>query len=155
MARLLPILLALFGLGLGLGAGFFLRPPDAPATAGTEDAGQAAEDDAAAATQFSRIANQFIVPIVERGEMVSLVIASLGIESTPEVAAQVSSMEPKLRDAFLQVLFDHANSGGFRGAFTEQQNLAGLRLALLEAARKILGPGVKHVLISDLIRQDS
>ena len=50
-------------------------------------------------------------------------------------------MEPKLRDVFLQVLFDHANMGGFRGAFTRSDVLEPLRTALREAAQKHLGKG--------------
>ena len=54
---------------------------------------------------------------------------------------EVFQREPKLRDSFLQVLFDHANLGGFEGAFTEAGTLGGLRKALREVAQKD-GPAV-------------
>jgi hypothetical protein len=56
---------------------------------------------------------------------------------------------------FLQVLFDHANAGGFQGSFTDGSNLVILRKALFESAAGILGEQVKDVLISDIARQDS
>ena len=61
----------------------------------------------------------------------------------------------KLRDAFLQVMFDHANAGGFSGSFTDGSNLILLRAALLEMAVKTLGDVISDVLINDIVRQDS
>ncbi len=64
-------------------------------------------------------------------------------------------MEPKLRDVFLRVLFDHANAGGFSGSFTKTTRMNTLRMGLLEAAQKALGPVVSDVLIVDVVRQDA
>ena len=66
----------------------------------------------------------------------------------------IYSKEPKLRDSFLQVLFDHANIGGFDGAFTNANNLAVLRGALREVAQKDMGDQVTDVLIVEIARQD-
>jgi hypothetical protein len=55
----------------------------------------------------------------------------------------------------LQVLFDHANSGGFNGSFTDGANLVLLREALLETALRIFGTDVTDVLIVDIVRQDT
>mgnify|MGYP000498233799 CR=1 FL=1 len=54
-----------------------------------------------------------------------------------------------------QVLFDHANIGGFKGAFTDANTMAILRRALLETARKTLGNDVSDVLITEIARQDA
>jgi flagellar FliL protein len=99
--------------------------------------------------------NQFIVPIVEDGRVASLVILSLSLEVETGTMETVYQKEPKLRDVFLQVMFDHANSGGFRGSFTDSANLRLLRKALVEAARSVLGADLKDVLIADINRQDS
>jgi hypothetical protein len=80
---------------------------------------------------------------------------ALSIEVTAGLTSVVFENEPKLRDALLLVLFDHANSGGFDGPFTELSNLETLRTALREAARAELGGDVVDVLISDLARQDA
>ncbi len=67
---------------------------------------------------------------------------------------KIHAYEPKLRDVFLQVLFDHANMGGFRGAFTRSDMLTPLRTALREAAQKQLGKDIYDVLIVEMSRQD-
>ena len=49
---------------------------------------------------------------------------------------------------------DHANNGGFEGAFTNATNMRNLRAALRVVARDIVGPDVSDVLIIDILRQD-
>jgi len=162
LRKLLPILLALVGLGAGLGAGIALKPapdPDAvakevcipPATAELEAPG----GEEAVTYDYVKMNNQFVVPVVEGGRVSALVILSISLEVQLATGEQVYQREPKLRDGFLQVLFDHANAGGFRGAFTEANNMTVLRHALLEVAQKVLGPLVSDVLIVDIVRQDS
>lgn len=153
LRKLIPILLALVGLGAGLGAGLFLRPPP-------EEKAVAAEDEHAAEEEklppdYVKLNNQFVVPILEAGKVVSLVVLSLSLEVEAGNTEAVYSREPKLRDAFLQVLFDHANTGGFRGSFTDGSNLVVLREALTEKAIGVLGSIVTDVLITEIARQDS
>lgn len=107
------------------------------------------------APEYVRMNNQFVVPVLEGGQVVSLVILSLSLEVTPGSSQDIYAREPKLRDAFLRVLFDHANAGGFRGSFTDGANLTLLRNALMEQARTICGEQVRDVLISDIARQDA
>lgn len=104
---------------------------------------------------FVKLNNQFIVPVLEHGRVSSLVILSLSLEVTGDGRDRVFALEPKLRDAFLRVMFDHANSGGFDGNFTSGNNMLVLRDALKEAAFKTLGPILKNVLIIDMLRQDA
>ena len=175
--KLIPVLLGLIGLGIGLGAGLFLRPtapPEAEAPAGEaahEAAGEAAAggesakaahgeaaakaDAAEGGPEYVKLSNQFVIPVVEQGKVVSMVILALTLEVGAGTTEAIYAREPRLRDAFLQVLFDHANSGGFDGSFTDGANLVLLRKALLEAAQTAIGPNVSDVLISDIARQDS
>lgn len=178
--KLLPIILALVGLGVGIGAGMFLRPAHEPAaetttaegaaTAEGEAApkegeatkaeaapkeGEAAATDAENGPEYVKLSNQFVIPVLEQGQVASMVILALTLEVTHGTSEATYTREPKLRDAFLQVLFDHANSGGFKGAFTDGSNLILLRKALLEAAQSAVGANVTDVLISDIARQDS
>lgn len=183
MKKLLPLLLALIGLGGGMGAGLMLRPAAHPpegeaavegaaapegeaataegeAPAEGEDAAAAegegeGEADPATAPEYVKMSNQFVIPVVSEGEVASMVLLSLSLEVKAGGTEQTYSIEPKLRDAFLQVLFDHANSGGFAGSFTDGANLVVLRRALLEVARKTTGDLVLDVLISDITRQDA
>ena len=157
--KLLPALLALVGLGIGAAAGLLLRPaaPE-PAVAEAEpeaDAHETAPAHDETAPEYVKMNNQFVIPVLEGGRVASMVIVSLSLEVASGSSEQVYSREPKLRDAFLQVLFDHANAGGFRGAFTDGSNLILLRKALLEKARSVIGAVVRDVLISDIARQDS
>ncbi len=178
MRKLIPILLGLIGLGAGLGAGIFLRPAAVSpteavageATHGTPVEAEAAHGDAAktelakeppqdetaeGGPEYVKLSNQFVIPVVEQGKVVSMVILALTLEVGAGTTEAIYAREPKLRDAFLQVLFDHANSGGFDGSFTDGANLVLLRKALLEAAQTAIGSNVSDVLISDIARQDS
>lgn len=149
MKRLiLPLLLAIAGLGGGVTAGLALRPAppkeanDQPLPLPT-------------ARDFVRLNNQFIVPVIKKGDISALVVLSLSIEVPQGKTDGIYAREPKLRDAFLQVLFDHSNAGGFDGAFTEGAAMAALRTALRETAQRALGPEVLDVLVTDIVRQDS
>lgn len=151
--KLLPLLLALFGLGVGLGAGLFLRPPAEQPTAAAAE--EKPPEVAAAPPDYVKLNNQFVVPILEGGRVTAMVVLSLSLEVAAGNTEVVYDREPKIRDAFLQVLFDHANTGGFRGSFTDGSNLVILREALTEKAVGILGPVVTDVLITEIARQDS
>jgi flagellar protein FliL len=165
--KLFPVVLALLGLGGGVGAGLFLRPaPDEAAKAG-EAAHEATTDDHAEAEtsedhgdegsgpEYVKLNNQFVVPVMDDGRVSALVVLSLTLEVATGSTEAVYEREPKLRDAFLQVLFDHANTGGFSGSFTDGSNLIVLRTSLKEAAGLVLGTIVRDVLITDIARQDS
>lgn len=157
MGKILPILLAILGLGAGVGAGMVLRPTP-EISAGAEGDGAPVEPETKESDvppEYVKLNNQFVVPVMDGGKVVSLVILSLSLEIEPGKSQDIYAREPKLRDLFLQVLFDHANAGGFLGSFTDGSNLILLRKALLETAIGILGPKVKDVLISDIARQDS
>jgi len=164
MRKLLPVILGIVGLVLGGGAGWLLRPA-APADAAADDSGcgpMAPGEDPAAVpaapdeeTEFIKLNNQFVVPVVENGAVAAMVILSLNLEIRKGEGEAVYQKEPRLRDAFLQTLFNHANSGGFRGSFTDPAAMDLLRTALRETAIAALGKSVKDVLIVDIVRQDS
>lgn len=148
--KLLPILLALLGLGLGIGAGMFLRPPVDP----QEDVEEEVIDPALV-PEYVKLSNQFIVPVMLRGKVSAVIVMSLSLEVRTGATAEVYKVEPKLRDVMLQIMFDHANAGGFEGAYTDSANLVLLRRALLEAVQPILKDTISDVLIVDIMRQDS
>ena len=179
MKRLiLPVLLAILGTAGGVGAGFLLIRPERepePAAAvgpcgevdGAEPslAGLAAEDpavpadDPAAPTdgshEYVRLDNQFVVPIMVDGRVGALVVVSLSVEVLAGRTDLIFSIEPRLRDIFLQELFDHANTGGFEGIFTATANMRILRNALFRAVDQALPGLVTDVLIVDIVRQDN
>ncbi len=167
MGKILPILMALAGLGGGIGAGIALRPAPESPTVTAEEACQAdcpepasappdsGETSDGADSDFVKMNNQFVVPVVSDEKVTALVVMSLSLELVPGGTQVFYQREPKLRDAFLQVLFDHANSGGFDGIFTEGRKMDNLRDALREIAHKVMGDSVKDVLVTDILRQDT
>lgn len=158
LLKFLPVLMLILGVGAGVGAALVLSPTH---EVGTEDAQPDAEqkpadnDHEETETEFVKLNNQFVIPVIEDEKVSSLVVLSLSIETRIPMRDVVYEREPKLRDAFLQVLFDHANMGGFNGAFTKSDMLSILRNALNDVARKELGGEVQNVLITDITRQDS
>jgi len=180
MKKLLPVILALLGLAAGTAAGIFLKPPQEIPDAGhdtlttaNEDPehaahrpGPSSEDEAPvrrseqdgqgqdAAFDYVKLNNQFVVPVVKDTKVTALVVMSLSVEVEIGQKEEVFSREPKLRDTFLQVLFDHANSGGFDGTFTTGEKMNDLRGSLYQAAVRILGSIATDVLVIDIVRQD-
>ena len=141
MKLLLPLLLVLAGLGAGVGAGLAPRP-DAQEEAvvinpcGDQEHAEPAKDHKPEATSdpstsddldYVKLNNQFVVPVVSDDLVEALVVMSLSVEIAPGFREFVYAREPKLRDALLQVMFDHANMGGFEGAFTDANTLDVLR----------------------------
>lgn len=151
MAKILPILLMVLGLGAGLGAGYVLRPVPEPVV---EDQDAAPTSPAPPfATALYQLSGQFLVPIVDQDRVVSIVIVELALEIDEAAEALVASKEPLLRDRLLQILFDHANIGGFEGMFTSANNMALLRRSLLDGAKQVLDPDVvTEVLITNILR---
>ena len=158
MAKVFSILIVLVGLLGGMAAGHVLRP--APETAQSDADDEVTPDLAvlpdtpAGAFEVVRIADQFVVPILRGGTVEAVMVIALSLELGDEAAARLERLEPRLRDRFLQVLFDHANSGGFDGAFTSNTAMSTLRDSLREAAQEVLGPQVSAALITDLFKRD-
>lgn len=181
MRKILFAVLAVFGLGGGLAGGQLLRPaepehgeemaeghtaPPAEADGHAPEAEHAAPQELTAASshdapdpehlpEYVKLSNQFVVPIIDHGQIASLIILSLSLEVAPGKTETVYAVEPKLRDMILQLLFDHSNTGGFAGSFTNAENLIGLRKNLLEVVQHSLGSIVTDVLITDIVRQDA
>ena len=165
MGKLLPVILMLAGGAIGGGAGIFMKSAPAPMCEEAEAADHSCDEPSVAEGEheeaenenevdYVAMKNQFVVPVIQNELVRSLVVLSLSLETAPENTELLFSKEPKLRDAFLRVLFDHSHIGGFNGAFTESGRLSILRVALLEAARSVVGKVVSDVLITDIVRQE-
>ncbi len=173
MKRLLPVLLALLGLGAGIGAGVMLKPAavaDAEAACGVEGAPACTE--VAAADPFRTtpaasgmpegdatyvpLSKPFVVPIFAGERVIAMVVLSVSLATSLDGAQVVDTLQPRLRDSFLTALFRHANSGGFDGSFTTGQKMEDLRSALLQAAREVMAEApVGEVLITEIARQET
>lgn len=165
---LIPILLLILGSAGGVGVGKFLIAPEEDHQLVENPCGDVMDsedgdvanhppEEPAITTEgreYARLNNQFIVPVIRDARVTSLVVLSLEIEVESGTKENVFTHEPRLRDLFLQVLFDHANIGGFDGAFTASSNMRLLRDALRHAAVTQVGGGITDVLIMDIVRQD-
>jgi hypothetical protein len=164
--KLLPLLLALIGIAAGLGAGIMFKPAPhdeaevvdcVPATQEGDlhapETSKAAGLDGAT-PEYVKMNNQFVIPVVHGGKVTALVVLALSLEVQEGMKEETFKYEPKLRAAFNQVLFDHANSGGFDGVFTGSNNMVVLKDSLFEAAHKTVGDIVTDVLIGEIARQD-
>lgn len=164
LGKILPILLAIGGVGAGVGAGLALKPEtedsaldpacETSQTAKLVPETPPADQETARESEYVKLNNQFVVPVVGETLVDALVVMALSVEVSPGMASEIYTREPKLRDAFLQVMFDHANIGGFEGTFTNANNLDILRAALTETAQNLVGSVVMGVLITDIARQD-
>ncbi len=177
MKLVLPLVLTFAGVGAGVAAGVALRPdtdhaaaePDGhSANAEHAPAAQSAKASASshgnasghgnstATVEYVSLRNQFIVPILDATRVQSLVILSVDLEVAAGQKDAIIRLEPKIRDAFLTVLFDHANAGGFTGNFTSSGAMDILRSALREAGRRATGENLlTDVLITGIVRQDT
>jgi hypothetical protein len=97
---------------------------------------------------------QFFVPILRNGTTTAVMVLSLTLEMPQIVRPVVEAREHRLRDALLNALLIHANTGGFDGNFTSEASLSRLRGALLAAARSAGDPRIANVLIEDIARQE-
>jgi len=165
MNKLLPLLLILVGLGAGVGAGLALRPPAPDLPDGAESAQKVkppedtheltdAELLEQGADAFVKINNQFVVPVLDESRVRALVVLSISLKVEELSTERVFKREPMLRDAFLQVLFEHAHIGGFDGIYTQPELMVNLKRALLRRAKSVAGPDIQRVLITDIVRQD-
>jgi hypothetical protein len=184
MKKLIPLLIALLGLGTGVGAGMALKPalaPDSSASACATASGEAPHGDAEggaapcaapdpfapdtvaevgeapAEVSYVPIEKPFVVPIFAGERTVAMVVLSLSVATEGgKGASAVEALEPRLRDSFLKVMFRHANSGGFDGSYTAGRKIEDLKSALLGAAREVVHDApVDEVLITEIARQDS
>ena len=73
--KLFPLILGLIGLGAGIGAGVFLR--HAP-----EEPTEMAEEEPKVPPDYVKLNNQFVVPVVEAGQVAALVVVSLSVDVT-------------------------------------------------------------------------
>ena len=144
MKKLLPLFLILIGSGAGVGAGIFLRPE---LVTNPIDASKTTQDETLETSDSEQTYDHGAEATHDDGR-------------TDAGSGPHSNEYAKLNNQFvvpiiLQVLFDHANVGGFEGNFTSALELGRLRKALREVAQRDLGKAIiQDVLIMEIARQD-
>lgn len=170
MKKLLPLVLGIIGLIGGVVGGQMLKPAPEPVADGNCDTAvqecpKTDEEPIMALAvehydpdkvwDYVKLPKQFVIPIIKKERVSALVVLSISLEIEPGQSDAVLARAPKLKDGFLQVMFAHANSGGFDGAFTTGQSMKDLRGSLNNVARRYLGETVHDVLIEEIVKQET
>ena len=175
MKKILVLLIPVLALVGGVAAGEMLRPAPqgtdqamvpgddpgnaasgehaAPEHAGDHAAKADDRGDGAAAEGWFTFPTQFFVPLMRNGDMGTVMILTLSIETLQADLEAMKQQEHRLRDALLRELLIHANTGGFDGNFTAEARLAPLRERLHKAAQASTALPVKAILIEDIARR--
>lgn len=132
----------------GGAAGWALREPVAPVAVGEVPPDDPADRD------YVKIGRQIVVPVVKGGATEALMLFEVALDVPLSLSEPTYRAEPRLRDAFLKILFEMSYTGAFSDTYTDDRVIAELRSKLLAAARAEMGPRIHDVLILDVIRQE-
>ena len=88
------------------------------------------------------------------GAVAGVLLGKGGDHQGDGTTEQAFRREPRVRDAFLKILFNMAAEGAFSQDIFAPDTQTELRGRLLNAAREIIGDSVNAVLISDFLKQD-
>ncbi len=116
--------------------------------------GKDKEGSSSSAITYMKFKRQFVVPIMDKGKIHSLVILNINLELDKSAPQSAYTLEPKLRDAIMRELLALSHQGAFSDDLTSSATYDKLRASLLAASQEVLKKGVKNVLILDLMRQD-
>lgn len=159
MKFLLPIVLCLLGIAVGFGSSkavplMQVALNDECTLDTTETHPLEVAEIESTSSEYLKLSNQFVVPIVRENDVGALAVLSLSLEVKEGQKEAVFEMEPKIRNELLAVLFDHANEGAFDGQFASRNNLDLLQTRLLASVREATDNQVTDVLITDIVRQN-
>jgi len=116
---------------------------------GGDDYGKSSGD--AAYYKFSR---EFVVPIMRGGQVKSLVILHISLETDSATSEKLFSEEPKLRDNIMTTLIGLSNDGRTLERPTEVSNYETIRAMVLMNLKDAISDKIKNVLIVDVAKQD-
>ncbi|MCK0151405.1 flagellar basal body-associated FliL family protein [Marivita sp. S6314] len=154
---LFPVIALVLGLAGGTGAAIFLQPAQGDtAHAGTDNPPPvSSETDAEDADlEIVKLPKQFVVPVILRNRVRAVVILTVALEVPSASADDVRTAEPKLRDTFLDELFELAALDGFKDELVSKETLGLVRTTLTQRARSVLRDDQVSVLVTDMARQD-
>ena len=95
----------------------------------------------------------FIIPVIEEDALKALISLKIGMEVLPKDKSKLEHYKPKLRDLFLQIMFQHSHAGAFSGNYTESERLIALRRNLIQVVEGNLDIELKDLLIKDVAWQ--
>jgi hypothetical protein len=146
MKRSLAVIGVVLGLAVGGGAGsYWYMAPAGDAAASLLRSEHHA---------FIDMERKFVVPLVRGNRVRSLVVVDLRLEVRSAAETRAQELKPKIRDLFLDTLYEMAVAGAFDGDLYSNNVQGEMRARLLEDARRVLQDDATAILIGELLRQD-
>jgi hypothetical protein len=146
MKRSLAVIGVVLGLAVGGGAGsYWYMAPAGDAAASLLRSEHHA---------FIDMERKFVVPLVRGNRVRSLVVVDLRLEVRSAAETRAQELKPKIRDLFLDTLYEMAVAGAFDGDLYSNNVQGEMRTRLLEDAMQVLQDDATAILISELLRQD-
>lgn len=166
MKKLIPIIVAIMGLGGGVTAGTILKPEakaedamamveDGKGEKATADYKGKEEKDAKKSDYvYVGLDKPFFAPVLRNNNKHTLVRLDIHLEVPPDLEEYVVKHEPKLRDGFLRAVMSFSHDGGFARVHGSE-GFEVLSDDLLLSARDVLGDKVRAVLIGEILTRES
>jgi hypothetical protein len=146
MKRSLAVIGVVLGLAVGGGAGsYWYMAPAGDAAASLLRSEHHA---------FIDMERKFVVPLVRGNRVRSLVVVDLRLEVRSAAETRAQELKPKIRDLFLDTLYEMAVAGAFDGDLYSNNVQGEMRTRLLEDAMQVLQDDATGILIGELLRQD-
>ena len=106
------------------------------------------------ASAYYKFSREFVVPIMRGGQVKSLVILHISLETDTETSDSLFTEEPKLRDNIMTTLIELSNDGRTLEELTNVNNYETIRSMILMNLNDAISDGIKNVLIVDVAKQD-
>lgn len=103
---------------------------------------------------YYKFSREFVVPIMRGGQVKSLVILHISLETEPSISEQLFTEEPKLRDNIMTTLIGLSNDGRTLEELTNVNNYETIRAMVLMNLNDAISDKIKNVLIVDVAKQD-
>lgn len=103
---------------------------------------------------YYKFSREFVVPIMRGGQVKSLVILHISLETDTETSDSLFTEEPKLRDNIMTTLIELSNDGRTLEELTNVNNYETIRSMILMNLNDAISDGIKNVLIVDVAKQD-
>lgn len=104
---------------------------------------------------YFKFTREFVVPLIEKERVSSLVILNINLEVDTSVAERLYLKEPVLRDSIMTTLVEIAGDGRTFQTMTSIENYETIRsMVLIDLQKRLPDDGILNVLILDMARQD-
>lgn len=105
-------------------------------------------------SSYYKFSREFVVPIMRGGQVTSLVILHISLETDSATSEKLFSEEPKLRDNIMTTLIGLSNDGRTLEEPTNISNYETIRSMILMNLKDSIDDGIQNVLIVDMAKQN-